>query len=53
MSVTLRDAQKLSAKIFTKINEKLDMMKGRGGILLLSSQIFWKRLVRWHQSLRY
>ncbi len=30
MSITLSDAQKLSAKIFREINEKLDMIRGKG-----------------------
>ncbi len=30
MSITLSDAQKLSARIFRKINEKLDDIRGKG-----------------------
>jgi len=30
MSLTLSDAQKLSAKIFREINEKLDVIRGKG-----------------------
>lgn len=30
MSITLSDAQKLSARIFREINEKLDVIRGKG-----------------------
>lgn len=30
MAMTLSDAQKLSARVFNEINEKLDVMRGKG-----------------------